>query len=130
MSLPGFDTLRRTHPTQQVVVERLEAEIARTLRRDNHAVLDHQLLSQLVEVGRDQVGQLLAELVKVATLRVRWFWICPVNRGTVMEADDEAEFPDSVECSVCGQAHRYSIDDTEVEFLPTAGLLRAAVSEQ
>jgi hypothetical protein len=130
MSLPGFDSLRRNHPEAIVTVDRLEEQITATLRQDRHAVIDHLILAQLVNARRDAVGRLLAELVKLSALSVRWFWICPNTHGTVIEADSEAEFPDVIECSKCGEEHYYDIDDTEVEFVPTDALLRAAAIPQ
>jgi hypothetical protein len=61
---------------------------------------------------------------------VRWFWICPNTGGTVLEADSEAEFPDVAECTKCGEQHEYDIAQTQVEFLPTDALLRAATSSR
>jgi hypothetical protein len=40
-----------------------------------------------------------------------------------MEADSEAEFPDVVECRVCGQEHSFDIGDVNVDLLPTDQLL-------
>lgn len=125
MSLPGFDSLRRNHPESKVTVDGLEDQISATLKQDPHAVIDHLILAQLLHAKRETVGRLLAELVKLSALKVRWFWICPNTHGTVLEADSQAEFPDAVECSMCGEQHPFAIDDTEVEFLPTDTLLRA-----
>ena len=128
MSLPGFESLRRSHPDAVPTVNRLEDRIAETLRQDPHAVIDHLILAQLVGARRDTIGRFLAELVKLAALNVRWFWLCPTTHGTAMEADSEGEFPDVIECSKCGEKHHYDIADTEVEFLPTDALLRAVVA--
>jgi len=123
MSLPGFDTLLHNHPGEGELVTRLEREIADTLRQNPHAVVDHLILAQTLHLRPNLVGKYLAELVKVNALKTRWFWICPNEHGTTMEADSEAEFPDVVECRVCGQEHTFNIDDVNVDLLPTDQLL-------
>lgn len=130
MSLPGFDNLLHSHPGEGELVTRLEQEIADTLRHDPHAVVDHLILAQTLHLRPDVVGRLLAELVKFNALKPRWFWICPNEHGTTMEADSEAEFPDVVECLVCGQQHSFDIGDVNVDLLPTDQLLEQLKTTQ
>ena len=130
MSLPGFAALRRSHPEEVQAVDRLEAEIASTLRQDPHAVIDHLILAQTVGLRRAEIGLMLAELVKQSVLAVRWFWVCPNTHATIQEADNEAEFPDSVECKHCGEVHQYDAADSEVAFLPTDEFRRALATSR
>jgi hypothetical protein len=115
--------LLRNHPSEWELVTRLEREITHTLRQDPNAVVDHVILAQTLHLRPDAAGRYLAELVKYDVLKPRWFWICPNEHGTTMEADSEAEFPDVIECHVCGQEHEFDIDDVNVEFLPTDRLM-------
>ena len=130
MSLPGFDTLLHNHPGEGELVMRLEREITDTLRRDPRSVVDHLILAQTLHLGADATGRYLAELVRYNVLKPRWFWICPNEHGTTMEADSEAEFPDVIECRVCGQEHEFDIDDVNVEFLPSDQLLNTLRNAQ
>lgn len=125
MSLPGFDILRREHPAEQPIVQRLEEQIGATLLQDENAVIDYLILVQTTAASREQVGRFLAELVKLESLQVRWFWLCPNTEGTISEAARESDFPDVIECPHCGESHAYSLNDTEVQFLPSTTLVHA-----
>ena len=47
-----------------------------------------------------------------------------------MEADSESDFPDAIECPLCGELHEYDVAETEVEFLPTPAMLQAVNAKE
>ena len=125
MSLAGFDNLRSKHADAAVQIAAIEQAIHRMLSADPHAVIDDRILRQVTNVESRTVEDFLAELVQWNALSEVWFWECPTTRGTVMEAESFASFPDVIECDKCGGRHNFAEEDTTVLFLATPELLRS-----
>jgi hypothetical protein len=128
MPLPGFDTLRAKHPSDIAAIAQLESYIETTLRSDAHAIINDALVEQYGDADGKTLRQFLVELVERGALDTRFFWICPVDGGTSIEASEVTEFPDEIECSRCGQRHKFSQRDIEVHFVPTDMVKRMFLS--
>lgn len=112
----GFDTLRTKHPDQQGLVSRLQSELERMFMKNAEAVVDEHLLGQRVHEDARAIRALLVELVGLGFLETRFIWLCPTAGGGAMEAADLSQFPDRLECPLCGQEHWFSANDVEVRF--------------
>ena len=125
MSLAGFDSLLSKHADTAAQVAAIEQAIRRMLSADPRAVIDDRILHQVTNVESRTVEDFLAELVQWNALSEVWLWECPTTRGTVMEAESFASFPDVIECDKCGERHNFAEEDTTVCFLATPELLRS-----
>jgi hypothetical protein len=123
MPLDVFAPILTRHPDQLAVIGRLRDSLVAVLRADPAAVIDSHVFAERTHISETELDRLLVELAGDGALSVRFFWLCPATHSEASEASAVAEFPLVLECSKCGQSHRFSVRDVEVGFLASAALL-------
>ena len=111
------------YPDRHRMLDDLGRQLAETLAKNPHAVIDDRILSQQMDADQNLVKNALVGLVDLKGLRTRLFWQCANGFGTVKEADHIRDLPHSVDCDRCGETHLSNNANVEVFFVATEELV-------